>query len=67
MYGRPLEKKLGCSQANSLDQLTYIEFNKNIHPKCFAENESITMQQKRILQMLYVIFKQKSGQVAILL
>ena len=48
----PFKRNLAGRQANPLDQLTHIEFYKNIHQKCFAENESVTMPQKRILQML---------------
>ena len=36
IYGHLLRNWAAC-QANPPDQLTHIEFYKNIHPKCFAE------------------------------
>ena len=62
----PLKRNLAGCQANPPDQLTHIEFYKNIHPKCFAEWKCNNVVAKKNFTNV-VIFKQKSGQVAILL
>ena len=61
-HGQLLRNWAAC-QANPPDQLTHIEFYKNIHPKCFAEWKCNNVVAKKNFTNV-VIIKQKSGQVS---